>query len=117
MVDPLRFEQVVTNLLDNAVKFSPAGGTVTVGLGRLDDGSVQLTVTDQGIGIPADQREAVFERFYQAHGEGHLSGFGLGLHVAREIVGRHGGSIRAEQPAHRGARLVVTLPAVDGSPE
>jgi signal transduction histidine kinase len=116
-VDPLRLEQVVTNLLDNAVKFSPAGGTVTVGLGCLDDGSVQLTVTDQGIGIPADQREAVFERFYQAHGDAHLSGFGIGLHVAREIVSLHGGCIRAEPALPQGARLVVTLPAADGSPK
>lgn len=110
MVDAVRFEQVITNLLDNAVKFSPHGGRVAVGLKRGDDGGIRLSVTDQGVGIPPGQREAVFDRFHQAHGERHLSGLGLGLHITREIVELHGGLVWIEQPEHRGARFVVALP-------
>ena len=109
-VDPLRFEQVITNLLDNAVKFSPDGGRVTVGLGYDDDGGIRLSVTDEGVGIPPEQREAVFERFHQAHGAQHLSGLGLGLYITREIATLHGGCVWIEQPAHRGTRVVVALP-------
>lgn len=109
MVDPLRFEQVITNLLDNAVKFSPQGGRVTVGLERRD-GGIQIAVTDQGVGIPPAQHEAVFDRFQQAHGERHLSGLGLGLYITREIVELHGGRVWIEQPEHRGARFVIALP-------
>jgi signal transduction histidine kinase len=108
--DPARLAQVVAGLLDNAARFSPEGGTVRVELGQLADGSAQLTVTDEGVGIPTDQLEAIFDRFYKAPEHEHLAGIGLGLHVAREIVRLHGGSIRAEQPAHRGTRLLVTLP-------
>jgi signal transduction histidine kinase len=110
MVDPVRFEQVITNLLDNAVKFSPGGGTVTLAMERAGDGGVRLSVTDEGIGIPAGQREAIFERFQQAHGAHHLSGMGLGLYIAREIVSLHGGDIHIEDPGHPGARFVVSLP-------
>lgn len=109
-VDPLRFEQVLTNLLDNAIKFSPQGGVITVELGQGADGSIQLSVTDQGLGIAPEQRQAVFDRFYQAHSEDHMSGIGLGLYITREIVELHGGSVRVEQPEHPGSRFVVTLP-------
>jgi signal transduction histidine kinase len=110
VVDPVRFEQVVTNLLQNAVKFSPEGGVVTVELARGGDGGVRLSVTDQGVGVPPGEREHVFERFHQAHGAGHLSGLGLGLYVSREIVALHGGLVWIEQPAHSGSRFVVALP-------
>jgi signal transduction histidine kinase len=113
VVDPVRFEQVITNLLDNAVKFSPKGGTVTVGLEQGDEGGeggIRLSVTDQGVGIPPDQWEAVFGRFQQAHSEGHLSGMGLGLYVTREIVELHGGSIQVEENQPQGSRFVVALP-------
>jgi signal transduction histidine kinase len=109
-VDPVRFEQVVTNLLTNAVKFSPEGGVITVRLGREADGGVQLCVSDEGVGVPLDQREAVFDRFHQAHGGRHLSGMGLGLFIAREIVELHGGTVRVEEPEGGGARFVVLLP-------
>ncbi len=86
LVDPVRFDHVVTNLLDNAVKFSPRGSTVTVEFGHDDDGGIRLSVTDQGVGVPPDQREAVFDRFHQAHDGPHMSGLGLGLFIAQEIV-------------------------------
>jgi signal transduction histidine kinase len=115
VIDPVRFEQVITNLLQNAVKFSPEGGVVTVELRQTGPTGALLSVTDSGVGIPADQREAVFERFHQAHGEGHLSGMGLGLYITREIVEMHGGLVWVEGPEHGGSRFVVALPSRTGT--
>ena len=109
-VDPLRFEQVLTNLLDNAIKYSPDGGEIDVCLMRERDGSVEVSVRDRGVGIPPEKREQIFEPFYQAHGNGYQSGMGLGLHISREIVELHGGSIRAEFPGDAGTRFIVRLP-------
>lgn len=115
MIDPVRFEQAITNLLDNAVKFSPQGGIVTVQLEHSDNGSIRLSITDPGIGIPSGQREHIFERFHQAHDERHLSGIGLGLFITREIVQLHGGFIQIEEPEHRGSQFVITLPNLNSS--
>jgi signal transduction histidine kinase len=109
-VDPMRFEQVVANLVDNAIKFSPESGVVTVELGQQADGSVRLSVTDQGVGIPSDQRKRVFERSRRARIDDHRSGLGLGLYVSQAIVESHGGLVRIEDPDHPGSRFVVTLP-------
>jgi signal transduction histidine kinase len=116
LVDPLRFEQVITNLLNNAVKFSPHGGSITVRLEQSAPGGIRLSVTDHGLGIPPDQRDAAFDRFYQAHAESerHLAGMGLGLHITREIIRMHGGTIRIEQPEHSGSRFVIDLPSPTG---
>ena len=110
--DQLRVEQVLTNLLDNAVKYSPHGGVIEVRLRRTDD-EAELSVRDHGLGIPPDKREAIFERFYQAHSSGHRSGLGLGLYICRQIVEMHRGSIHAEFPADGGSRFVVRLPLAD----
>jgi excisionase family DNA binding protein len=112
LVDPLRVEQVLTNLLDNAIKYSPDGGPIEVRLARLDDAVVELTVRDRGLGIPPERRAAIFERFYQGHEEQHRSGLGLGLYVCRQIVDLHGGVIAVEFPADGGTRFVVRLPIV-----
>jgi signal transduction histidine kinase len=109
-VDPLRLEQVLTNVLDNAIKYSPEGGAIEVVLAHADHGTVQISVTDQGLGIPVEKREQIFERFYQAHGSGHRSGLGLGLYICRQIVELHGGSIHAEFPPRGGTRFIVRLP-------
>ncbi len=112
-VDPLRIEQVITNLLDNAVKFSPQGGQVRVELMSPDDGTIRVLVQDQGIGIPPEKRGHIFERFYQAHEERLRSGFagmGLGLYVSRDIVEQHGGTIEVEAAPAGGTRFIVTLP-------
>lgn len=116
-IDPMLFEQVIANLVDNAVKFSPLGGTIEVAAGQVgpgqdNAGGIWLSVTDQGIGIPPEQREEIFNRFHQAHGEDHRSGLGLGLFIAREIVQLHGGSIQIEEGQSSGSRFVVTLPPV-----
>jgi signal transduction histidine kinase len=110
LVDPLRLEQVLTNLLDNAVKFSPDGGPVEVVLGRMGSDTVELAVRDRGLGIPAEKRGQLFERFYQVHANGHRGGLGLGLYISRQIVELHGGGIRAEFPPDGGTRFVVRLP-------
>jgi signal transduction histidine kinase len=109
-VDPLRIEQLVINLLDNAVKFSPGGGQIDVDVSVSGAGSIRLAVRDHGIGMPPDKRERIFDRFHQAHASEHRSGLGLGLHISREIVELHGGQIEAEFPPEGGTRFVVLLP-------
>jgi excisionase family DNA binding protein len=110
VVDPLRLEQVLANLLDNAIKYSPDGGPIEVALSQPLPGAVELSVRDHGIGIPPERRGQIFERFYQAHDNGHRSGIGLGLYISRQIVELHGGEIRAEFPSDGGTRFVVSLP-------
>jgi excisionase family DNA binding protein len=107
-IDALRLEQVLTNLLDNAVKYSPNGGRIEVVVGQRR-GALQISVRDHGLGIPPENRGQIFERFYQAHSDGR-SGLGLGLYITRQIVELHGGSIRAEFPRGGGTRFVVTMP-------
>ena len=109
-VDALRLEQVLTNLIDNAIKYSPEGGSIDVVLIQPSRHTVELSVRDYGLGIPEVKRDQIFDRFYQAHDSSHYSGMGLGLYVCREIVELHGGEIHAECPPGGGTRLVVRLP-------
>lgn len=110
-VDPIGIEQVLSNLLDNAIKYSPEGGQINVEVTRLDDGFACLSVRDRGIGIAPEKRAAIFKRFYQAHTEDHRSGLGLGLYISRQIVELHGGEIAAEFPEDGGTRFIIKLPA------
>ena len=113
--DAARLQQVVTNLLGNGIKFTPAGGRVDAIL-EVEDDTVRLTVIDTGEGIPADFLPVVFERFRQADGSisRRHGGLGLGLSIARHIVEMHGGTIAAqsEGPGH-GAAFTVTLPMAE----
>lgn len=106
--DPARLRQVLVNLVDNAVRHTPAGGRVDVRAGGRDGGLV-LEVTDDGPGIPRDQWDAVFERFRRGPGTGTDGGTGLGLAIARWAVALHGGRI-AVVPAPRGCRIRAVLP-------
>jgi PAS domain S-box-containing protein len=108
--DPLRLEQVITNLLDNAIKFSPPGSPIEVRIAEPGPTGVTLAVRDHGIGIPAELRPRLFERYYQAHDAEYRSGMGLGLYLSRQIIALHGGSIHAEFPPDGGTRFVVHLP-------
>lgn len=109
--DARRVQQVVTSLLDNAVKFTPTGGKVRVGLGVRDEGW-ELRIEDSGPGVPPDDRRAVFEKFHQLRD--HLTdkpqGTGLGLATSRAIVARLGGLIWCEDSPLGGAGFVVLLP-------
>jgi signal transduction histidine kinase len=109
-VDPLRFEQVMSNLIANAVKYSPDGGLVSLAIDTAGADEVHMVVRDQGLGIPIDRRENLFDRFYQAHGEGQFGGLGLGLYISRQIVELHGGRIWAEFPADGGSHFHISLP-------
>jgi signal transduction histidine kinase len=109
--DPERVHQVVANLVENAVRHSPAGGTVTV-QARRDNGYVQIDVLDEGPGVPSGEEERIFERFYRADASRSRpgGGAGLGLAIARWIVDMHGGSIKATSAEPKGCRMTVTLP-------
>jgi K+-sensing histidine kinase KdpD len=107
--DSAQLERVIVNLVENAVKFSPPGTTIDVS-GVLVDGAVELRIDDRGPGIPNDQLELIFERFYRVRSHSTpIPGTGLGLAICRRIVDAHGGRIWAENREH-GARLVVRLP-------
>lgn len=110
--DPARLQQAVWNLLANAVKFTPQGGRIDVSL-EGQNGNVQLSVADSGIGIRSEFLPRVFERFRQADSTQSRkhSGLGLGLSIVRHVVEMHGGSVRAESPGEgRGATFTLTLP-------
>lgn len=108
--DPFRLEAVVQNLVSNAVKYSPTGGTVQVRVGRRG-GDAYLEVADQGIGIPAAAQVHLFEPFYRASNVGAgRSGFGIGLYIVQEIVARHGGRIKVSSVEGQGSTFCVTLP-------
>jgi signal transduction histidine kinase len=115
--DALRLEQVVTNLLDNAIKFSLGGSRIDLELTTSASGTVKLIVRDTGLGVPIEHRSHLFERFYQAHGSEHRSGMGLGLYISREIVEMHGGRISAEFPPEGGTNMVVELPSGENADE
>ncbi|HYH97522.1 PAS domain-containing sensor histidine kinase [Hyalangium sp.] len=111
--DPYRLEQVVTNLLENALKYSPSGGTVHVSLEQRGDMAL-LSVRDPGIGIPADQQQHLFERYFRARNVSTDSygGLGLGLYICRDIVERHEGRIWVESEVDRGSTFYVALPTL-----
>ncbi len=110
MIDPTRFEQVLINILDNAIKFSPPNSPIKVDVVKMSENQVQLIVTDSGPGISPELRDHIFERFYQPHSRSSIQGMGLGLYIARQIVELHRGQIGAEYPEEGGTRMVVQLP-------
>ncbi len=101
--------QALVNVLDNALKYAPPGSPIDVGAGVVG-GEVEIVVADQGPGIPSDDLEKVFEKFYRVERGDRGSGTGLGLAICRGIVEAHGGSVRAEIAAQGGARIVLRLP-------
>ena len=110
LVDAFRLEQVVTNLLDNAIKFSPKESPILVEIGRSLTGDATISVTDHGIGIPPERRSVIFDRFSQAHADDYLSGLGLGLFISRQITELHQGTLVAEFPPKGGTRFVIQIP-------
>jgi PAS domain S-box-containing protein len=106
--DRIRLEQVVTNLLTNAVKFG-AGRPIEI-TALAQESHVQLTITDHGIGIAPEEVERIFQRYEQAHGSRAYGGLGLGLYIVRQIVEAHGGTIRVESQPGAGSTFTVDLP-------
>jgi signal transduction histidine kinase len=109
--DARRLAQVVDNLISNALKFTPEGGSVTVDVGG-DGDSVQLVVADTGIGIPVDEQAQLFSRFFRSRNatQGAIAGTGLGLAISRSLVEQHGGTIYVQSAEDQGTRVTVTLP-------
>jgi len=107
--DARRLSQVVSNLLGNAIKFTPRAGSITASI-ELEPKFVATTVEDSGPGIAAEEIPGIFERFARATGTGAVAGTGLGLMIARQIVEAHGGSIGVESAVGRGSRFWFRLP-------
>ncbi len=110
--EPTALERAVTNLLDNAAKWSPEGGTVTV---RLEDGT--LSVADDGPGIAEEDLPRVFDRFYRSTESRTMPGSGLGLSIVRAVAERHGGQVRAGNGPDGGAVLWMRVPGSPSSPD
>jgi len=111
--DPGRIEEVFDNLLSNAIKFSPDGGVITVRIWREEERLV-TAVADQGIGIPPEEHERIFERFYQVDGSStrRFGGTGLGLAIVKEVVEGHGGEVWVESAPGQGSTFYFTLPLI-----
>jgi PAS domain S-box-containing protein len=109
-IDPLRVEQILANLLDNAIRYSHDGGEVAVEVTTSDPEHIQIAVRDHGPGIPEASRERIFDQFHQVQTSNATSGMGLGLYISRQFVELHGGRIAATAPPDGGTRMIVTLP-------
>jgi PAS domain S-box-containing protein len=109
--DPERLREVLSNLVSNAVKYSPNGGTIWVG-GRVDGAGVTVYVADEGIGIPPEEQDRIFDRFHRVETGLHrrTEGTGLGLYLVKAIVEAHGGRVWVESAPGRGSIFMFTLP-------
>ncbi|HEY0735124.1 MAG TPA: ATP-binding protein, partial [Herpetosiphonaceae bacterium] len=109
--DALRLERVLYNLTQNAIKYSPRGGPITVRIERQGD-QVVIQVKDQGIGIPEAAQSQIFQRFYRAGNaiQQHIGGTGIGLYLVKEIVTRHGGTVAVSSMEGYGSTFTITLP-------
>ncbi len=112
LADPARVEDVLGNLLDNAVKYAPAGGPIAVEVGRADAATLLVTVRDEGIGIPPEEQERIFDRFYRLDQSAtrHAGGAGLGLYLCRAYVTGMGGRLWVESRPGAGSAFRFTLP-------
>jgi PAS domain S-box-containing protein len=111
LADPEKLRQVIANLLDNAIKYSPNGGRIELRVESLD-GHGTIAIEDEGLGIPAEEQERIFEKFYRldpAMMRG-IGGSGLGLHISRELVGVMGGTVKVRSQLGRGSTFTVSLP-------
>ena len=107
-----RLSQILTNLIDNAIKYTPDGATISVDLSVPDQEMAQIVVRDTGQGIPADALPKLFDPFFrvQQHERSHTKGLGLGLAIVKDLVDLHGGSISVQSTVHEGTQFSFTLP-------
>jgi len=113
MADSDRMRQVISNLLDNAIKYGRAGGRTSVGGRVLPDGSIEIVVFDDGPGIPKEAQERIFERFYRVDKarSREQGGTGLGLAIVKHVIQAHGGEVRLESEPGAGSKFILNLPA------
>jgi len=109
--DPEKAVEVLTNLIENAMKFSPQGGVITI-KGETSGDKVLVTIADEGIGIPLRDQERVFDRFYKVEDSsaGSVHGAGLGLYICKTLIEAHGGRIWVESELGKGSRFTFSLP-------
>jgi two-component system sensor histidine kinase KdpD len=115
MMDMALMTQVMVNLLDNAMKYSPLGGAISIAA-RMDDNALRLEVADGGPGVPKADLKRIFDKFYRIPVPEGTGGTGLGLSICKGIVEAHGGAITAENRSQGGLRIIVTLPVVGSGP-
>jgi signal transduction histidine kinase len=108
--DNRMIQRMLSNLLDNAIKYTPSGGKVNVSVSENEKGDVIITVKDTGVGISPNDLPRIFDRFYRCDQSRSNSGIGLGLSLARAIARAHGGEITATSTPNQGSTLTVTLP-------
>ena len=115
--DPGQLRQVLGNVVDNAVKYSPEGGEVHVGIEKRDDGRMRFAIRDSGLGIPPKEQGRIFEKFYRLDPNmtRGIGGTGLGLYICRELVRRVGGRIWVESEVGTGSTFFVEVPLADGA--
>ena len=109
--DDQRLRQLVSNLVDNVIKFNRPGGIVSIDL-KMENGELELIVEDDGTGVSDEQMEMIFNRFYQADSARSFKGSGLGLSICQWICDAHGGSIHAERKIPSGMRVTARIPFV-----
>ena len=112
VADPGQLRQVLVNLLDNAIKYSPEGGVVAISVTN-GDSAIRFSIEDSGLGIPASEHRRIFEKFYRLDPDmtRGIGGTGLGLYICRELVRRMDGKIWVESKLDQGSTFVVELPA------
>jgi signal transduction histidine kinase len=107
--NPEQLRQVMINLLENALKFTPGNGLISVAFGAVED-EAKLTITDTGIGIPTEDLPYLFERFHRGRNASHFVGNGLGLAIVKAIVTAHGGNIAVQSEPGKGTQMIVSIP-------
>ena len=110
-IDKLRIEQVLTNLIGNAAKYSEAGSNIDVGINSAENGTLKITITDEGIGISDENLEHIFGKFYRENQAAYkVAGLGIGLYITKIIVEEHGGNIWAQSNKGHGSVFTFTIP-------
>jgi signal transduction histidine kinase len=115
--DRLKLRQALRNLIGNAIKYTPEGGTVVISM-KQDDGTISVSIQDSGYGIPAAELPNIFKRFYRVrnNGDDEIEGNGLGLAIVKAIAEQHGGDVTVESEVGKGSCFTVSLPVTHAEP-